>query len=85
MESTGVADKIQISKYTADLIAAAGKSHWTSLREDMVEAKGKGVMHTFWLNSTSSKGSMSPSLRQTGDYKEVEARPEKRINEDALA
>ncbi len=50
MESTGAPGKIQISQDTADLLVAAGKSHWLTAREDVVYAKGKGEMSTFWLN-----------------------------------
>jgi class 3 adenylate cyclase len=52
MESTGMRDKIQISQSTADLLMKAGKGHWLKEREDIVEAKGKGRMTTFWLNPT---------------------------------
>jgi hypothetical protein len=38
-----------LSKETAELLIVAGKSHWVMLREDVVEAKGKGRLQTFWL------------------------------------
>ena len=46
-------NKIQISQATADHLAAAGKTHWLKPREDAVQAKGKGVLTTFWLNPSS--------------------------------
>ncbi|CAB9513338.1 Receptor-type guanylate cyclase gcy [Seminavis robusta] len=49
MESTGLPGMIQASQATADLIIAAGKVAWVSPREGGVEAKGKGVMTTFWI------------------------------------
>lgn len=49
MESTGDGNKIHVSKETADLIAAAGKGSWLSERDDVVVAKGKGALKTFWL------------------------------------
>ena len=49
MESTGRVDKIQVSQTTADLLRNAKKSHWLQAREEMVEAKGKGLMITFWV------------------------------------
>lgn len=55
MESTGVRDKIQISKVTSDLLIKAGKSHWIQPREDVIDAKGKGMMQTYWLNIDSKK------------------------------
>jgi class 3 adenylate cyclase len=51
MESTGQKDRIQVSQQTADLLTAAGKPHWMTAREDMVFAKGKGDLNTFWLDS----------------------------------
>jgi hypothetical protein len=59
MESTGTKGKIQISQATADLINNAGKFHWVQPREDMVNAKGKGVLHTFWLNPRNSSSKAS--------------------------
>ena len=49
MESTGVRHKIQISQETADLLIAAGKESWVRPRKDLVEAKGKGRLQTYWL------------------------------------
>ena len=49
MESTGIPSKIQISQSTANLIRQHGKSHWIVKREGGVEAKGKGVMETYWV------------------------------------
>jgi hypothetical protein len=60
MESTGSRGRIQISQTTADLISDGGKAHWITPREDAVQAKGKGVMKTYWLNRTvAQKGSSS--------------------------
>jgi class 3 adenylate cyclase len=50
MESTGLKDKIQISQETADLLIASGKNHWVTPRADIVEAKGKGRMQTYWVD-----------------------------------
>src|SRR3569832_2103176 len=50
MESTGQRGRTQVSCETADLIIAAGKSHWLRRRDEQVVAKGKGEMETFWLN-----------------------------------
>jgi hypothetical protein len=49
MESTGSINKIHLSKETAELLIGAGKAHWVMSREDLVEAKGKGRLQTFWL------------------------------------
>ncbi|CAB9500010.1 Receptor-type guanylate cyclase gcy [Seminavis robusta] len=50
MESNGLREKIQVSQATADLIAAAGKGSWLTKRDELVTAKGKGDMQTFWVN-----------------------------------
>ena len=56
MESTGMKDKIQISQETADLLIAAGKSHWFVKRDGLVKAKGKGELQTYWLTTTGGGG-----------------------------
>jgi hypothetical protein len=49
MESNGQKNCIHVSQSTADLLIAAGKKHWITPREDMIEAKGKGTwqIHQF--------------------------------------
>ena len=42
-------NRIHISQDTADLLEKAGKGHWLVPREDVINAKGKGEMKTFWL------------------------------------
>eukprot|EP00977_Amphora_coffeiformis_P005788 scaffold1221_cov207-Amphora_coffeaeformis.AAC.47 len=49
MESTGERGRIQVSEETAQLLVAAGKKHWLLQRADIVHAKGKGALKTFWL------------------------------------
>jgi hypothetical protein len=49
MESTGKVSKIQVSQATANLLKKAKKIHWLQPREEMVEAKGKGLLLTFWV------------------------------------
>jgi class 3 adenylate cyclase len=49
MESTGACGRIQISQSTADLLAESGKSSWFIARQDKVDAKGKGLLQTYWL------------------------------------
>jgi hypothetical protein len=50
MESEGEKGRIQVSQETADLLIGSGKSHWVRLREDTIVAKGKGELHTYWLD-----------------------------------
>jgi Adenylate and Guanylate cyclase catalytic domain len=49
MESNSIKNRIQVSQKTADLLMAAGKGHWLTARDTLVEAKGKGKMQTYWL------------------------------------
>ena len=50
IESTGRRNRIHMSKETADLLMAAGKGHWAKPREDVITAKGKGELKTYWLD-----------------------------------
>jgi hypothetical protein len=59
MESTGKRNQIQVSQATADLITASGKSHWMSKREELVQAKGKGEVQTYWIKSKVSSNAKS--------------------------
>lgn len=57
MESNGARGRIQVSQSTADLLVADGKGHWLTQREDLVRAKGKGLMQTYWCTISNSSGS----------------------------
>ena len=62
MESNGERNKIQVSQATADLIIAGGKGHWLTARADLIKAKGKGDLQTYWL---------TPQRRSKASEKEV--------------
>jgi class 3 adenylate cyclase len=71
MESTGVRKKIHLSKESADLLIEAGKENWIEPREEIVTAKGKGELKTYWLKPeclSSKKGrpiqTHGPEMRQ---------------------
>jgi hypothetical protein len=51
--------KIHVSQSTAELLIAAGKSHWVSKRPEKIEAKGKGTMQTFWVEPSVTGGASS--------------------------
>jgi hypothetical protein len=59
MESSSQPGKIQVSQKTAELVVEAGKGHWLIARKDLVNAKGKGLLQTYWLNIARSKASGS--------------------------
>jgi class 3 adenylate cyclase len=67
MESTGARDRVQVSSKTAELLIAAGKSHWVTPREETVSVKGKGQLQTFWLTMRSNPGSASQSSGSIGE------------------
>ncbi len=64
MESTGKVNRIQVSQATAELLRNAKKSHWLKARDEMVEAKGKGLMITYWVEP---KGAAEISVCGTAD------------------
>jgi 3'5'-cyclic nucleotide phosphodiesterase len=68
MESSSLPNKIQVSQKTAELIVEAGKGHWLCARKDLVNAKGKGLLQTYWLNPKRSKtsGSVVSSIDDLG-------------------
>jgi len=51
MEETSTNGRIQLSQETAQLLKMAGHEHWLDPRTELVEAKGKGFLRTFWLKS----------------------------------
>jgi Adenylate and Guanylate cyclase catalytic domain len=55
MESTGIPGKIHLSHETANRLVAAGKANWVVPRDDLVVAKGKGELKTFWLDVVNSR------------------------------
>jgi class 3 adenylate cyclase len=58
MESAGTRNRIQVSQETADLLLQAGKKKWTTRRVDMIEAKGKGKLQTYWLFDGASQSTL---------------------------
>ena len=49
MESTGIINRVHMSHTTATLLMEASKGHWVQPRDEIVYAKGKGDMKTYWL------------------------------------
>jgi len=49
IETTGQRDRVHVSEHTAKVLIAAGKENWVIRRQDPVQAKGKGLINTFWL------------------------------------
>ena len=55
MESTGIPGRIHVSSETALELRKHGHGHWLSEREDKVEAKGLGVLTTYFVNVSQPK------------------------------
>jgi Adenylate and Guanylate cyclase catalytic domain len=55
METTGAPNRIHVSQETANQLRAAGKSHWIQARDMLIEAKGKGTMQTYWVDTNSGR------------------------------
>lgn len=72
IESTGRPGYIHMSQETAALLNAAGKDHWIRLREDLVYAKGKGQMQTYWLDLGTKSDQNTHSTHSTSDDDESE-------------
>ena len=66
MESTGVPNQIQVSHTTAAEIEKLGKERWLTKREDVVVARGKAPMQTYWLAPLSAKSGF-----ESGKIKEM--------------
>lgn len=73
-DSTGLKGRIQCSQSTAEALAVAGKQHWVRPREDLVSAKGKGILKTYWIVPNSKAGSESASTDNSArsNFEEIE-------------
>jgi class 3 adenylate cyclase len=67
MESTGLRDMIQVSEDTANLLIKAGKKSWVTARDELVAAKGKGDMQTYWVSVVTPAYTQSTSAYSTND------------------
>ena len=93
MESNGMPGRIHCSQATADALTKAGRGDWVTAREGKIEAKGKGVIQTYFVSvapgagtsagkTTVSHASMSTiSNGDTGG--DVEGRLMERLSRDA--
>mmetsp|Transcript_10416 Transcript_10416/g.15780 ORF Transcript_10416/g.15780 Transcript_10416/m.15780 type:complete len:547 (-) Transcript_10416:55-1695(-) len=59
MESTSVGGKIQVSAETAELIRSDRREKWLVKRDDIITAKGKGRLQTYWVEPFGSRVSFS--------------------------
>jgi class 3 adenylate cyclase len=71
MESNGIRNLIQVSQTTADLLIVAGKEHWVKPRDELVEAKGKGKMQTYWVDPKNASGGSVVSSAHTAESSDL--------------
>ncbi|KAL7564170.1 hypothetical protein ACA910_021144 [Epithemia clementina (nom. ined.)] len=50
IEASGERNRIHLSEETAQQLVKSNKGHWVTQRTDVVQAKGKGALETFWLD-----------------------------------
>jgi len=81
IESTGAKNKVHLSKETAELLMQSGKGAWLRERKDLVEAKGKGKLKTWWLEMRGDANTLD-SGSSNGDPKEGPKEEEKSLKED---
>jgi hypothetical protein len=74
--TSGLRDYIHVSEQTANLLVNAGKEKWLVPRQDKVEAKGKGILKTFWLKSKTRV-----PLHGSSDPSDVEEEPTSQISQ----
>lgn len=81
MESNGIPGKIHLSEDTANELIRYKKQHWIQKRSDMISAKGKGDMQTYWLvgsdraiSGDSSSLHSSTSIGEVSNQSEQESR-----------
>eukprot|EP00977_Amphora_coffeiformis_P027978 scaffold34676_cov176-Amphora_coffeaeformis.AAC.7 len=65
--------RIQISQGTADALAAQGKGAWFVPRENKVQAKGLGLVKTYWVHveavpNTTTRHSTTDASERLGAY-----------------
>lgn len=66
MESTSKKNFIQVSQETAKLLMRSKKGHWLKEREDVVKAKGKGELQTYWLKADPESDTASEFEKNEG-------------------
>lgn len=82
MESTGLSGMIQASSYTADLIIQSGRQNWVVPRPDLVEAKGKGKLQTYWINPNPKRGASRKDYEQEETKSEMSSGNSNQVGEE---
>jgi class 3 adenylate cyclase len=69
MES--VPNKILCSQKTADRLITAGNGHWLTARKDLVDAKGKGLLQTYWVEPFVNRSSIDTAVSSSDESTDV--------------
>ena len=88
MESNGQRGKIQVSPATATRLREGGKEGWLTAREDLVEAKGIGLIQTYWvepIRSAHTAASVLTSTHQSFDDSVEDDEPRSRDDKKKVA
>lgn len=67
MESTGEKGRIQCSEATATILRASGHESMLVKRDELVAAKGKGQVQTYWVIPSNATNSSSPVDTMSSD------------------
>lgn len=61
MESYGIPGRLHVSDTTAEALIRSGKESWVTKRPEKIEAKGKGILQTYWVtpNKTETSSALS--------------------------
>lgn len=84
IESTGMRERIHLSEQTAMQLMKFGKQEWMVRREDAVEAKGKGILVTYWLKLNSESINVG-SIAASSEWDECEASSARELKTAELA
>ena len=63
VEATSQRGRVHLSDRTAKILKESGYAEWLTLRKDIVSAKGKGRMTTYWLNQRPAAVTSALNLR----------------------
>jgi len=85
IESNGKPNYIHVSNEFANLLIEAGKAGWLTRREEVIVAKGKGELTTWWLHpekGVSSAGSSCSDESSTGGISDADDDECSELNEE---
>ena len=85
MSHTGEPNRVHLSKETADLLIEAGKGKWIEERKEIVTAKGKGQLHTYWFLPNGMKSSSKENSDNLPSAEDSVEQSESKESQNALS